>query len=203
MTISLVIVLVALLLTVAMWKQVQKLDLAILREEGEFRTNVTFAMPVFLLLAIILFAYVSFSHPVSINFGQQNVDVGDNIASKKAEDDGGSLKPPTKAGSGARVAGYTPSPDEVLKTVQAINALKATAGQLQTALVNGGDISSVGDQISRIERISFALTSVGYSLTNAEFTPEEVTRCRAAISGDLQLDGKCRRYQQLTREALP
>lgn len=201
MTISLVVVLVALLLTALMWKQAQKIDLAILREEGEFRSSVTFAMPVFLLLAIILFSYVSFSHPISVDFGSTNVQ--EQQTANVDGNDGESRATVVGVPSGqVTLVGYSPADDETLKVVLALNALIEVERQLQASLIEGGEISSIGDQISRISRITRALFSHGFKLTDSGFPREKITECRAAIAGGAQLDSTCLLYQQMTRDSL-
>ena len=62
--ISVVVILVCLVVTVGFWRSIQKLDFSFSRDKISGAANVVLATPVFALLALIVFAWVSFSHPV-------------------------------------------------------------------------------------------------------------------------------------------
>jgi hypothetical protein len=64
---SLVVVLVALVVTVGFWRSIQKVDFQLSKDKVSGAANVVLATPVFALLALIGFAWVSFSHPVAVN----------------------------------------------------------------------------------------------------------------------------------------
>ena len=63
---SLVIILVALLCIAGFWRSMQKLDFSLARDKLSGSANVVLATPVFALLALIAFAWVSFSNPISV-----------------------------------------------------------------------------------------------------------------------------------------
>jgi hypothetical protein len=68
--ISLVIIIVSLVVTRGFWRSIQKVDFSV--GQGPLTSGGTFmlATPVFALLALIGFAWVSFSHPVSVTVPQ-------------------------------------------------------------------------------------------------------------------------------------
>ena len=50
---------------IGFWKRVQKINVEFSQNDKAFKADLIFAMPVFLLIGLILFAYVSFSFPIS------------------------------------------------------------------------------------------------------------------------------------------
>lgn len=58
------ILIVAIVIMIAFWKRVQRVQLELNRDDNVLKADVVFIMPVFLLLALILFAFVSFSSPI-------------------------------------------------------------------------------------------------------------------------------------------
>ena len=64
--ISLVIVAVSLVVTRGFWKSIQKVDFSVAQGSVSGGGSLVLATPVFALLALIGFAWVSFSHPVSV-----------------------------------------------------------------------------------------------------------------------------------------
>ncbi len=64
MTLSLIVILVALVLIVAFWKSLQKIDFTMSKDNNQLATSVVFATPIFILLIIVAFSYVTFSHPL-------------------------------------------------------------------------------------------------------------------------------------------
>lgn len=64
--ISLVVILVSLVVTVGFWRSIQRIDFQLSREKVSGAANVILATPVFALLALIGFAWVSFSNPISV-----------------------------------------------------------------------------------------------------------------------------------------
>ena len=65
--ISLVVILVCLVVTVGFWRSIQRVDFQLSREKLSGAANVVLATPIFALLALIGFAWVSFSNPVAIS----------------------------------------------------------------------------------------------------------------------------------------
>ena len=63
---SLVVVLVALVCMAGFWRSMQKLDFSLSRDKLSGGGSVVLATPVFALLALIAFAWVSFSNPISV-----------------------------------------------------------------------------------------------------------------------------------------
>lgn len=65
LTLSVVVLIIAIVVMVGFWRSVQKLDVA---EGGKLGIggSFVFSTPVFVLLAIIGYAYVSLSHPISV-----------------------------------------------------------------------------------------------------------------------------------------
>ena len=63
---SLVVVLVALVCMAGFWRSMQKLDFSLSRDKLSGSGSVVLATPVFALLALIAFAWVSFSNPISV-----------------------------------------------------------------------------------------------------------------------------------------
>lgn len=59
-----VVVAVSLLLMAVLWKRYQKLAVSAQQGEQALQMQITFAMPVFLLLGLGLFSWVAFSHPI-------------------------------------------------------------------------------------------------------------------------------------------
>lgn len=64
MTLSLIVILIALVLIIAFWKSMQKIDFNLSKDNNQISTSVIFATPVFILLILVAFTYVSFSHPL-------------------------------------------------------------------------------------------------------------------------------------------
>lgn len=64
--ISLVVIAVALVVTLGFWRTIQKVDFSLSQEKLSGGGSFVLATPVFALLALIGFAWVSFSHPVSV-----------------------------------------------------------------------------------------------------------------------------------------
>jgi hypothetical protein len=64
---SLIVVLVALVVTLGFWRSIQKLDFSVGQGGVTGGGSVMLATPVLALLALIGFAWVSFSHPVSVS----------------------------------------------------------------------------------------------------------------------------------------
>jgi hypothetical protein len=63
---SVVVVLVALVVTAGFWRSIQKIDFQFGQDKISGAANVVLATPVFALLALIGFAWVSFSNPVAV-----------------------------------------------------------------------------------------------------------------------------------------
>ena len=63
---SLVVVLVALVVTAGFWRSIQKIDFQFGQDKISGAANVVLATPVFALLALIGFAWVSFSNPIAV-----------------------------------------------------------------------------------------------------------------------------------------
>ncbi|HVL21993.1 MAG TPA: hypothetical protein VM422_13615 [Amaricoccus sp.] len=63
---SLVVVLVALVVTAGFWRSIQKVDFRFGKDQISGAANVVLATPVFALLALIGFAWVSFSNPIAV-----------------------------------------------------------------------------------------------------------------------------------------
>ena len=64
--ISLVVIVLALVVSVAFWRSLQRVDFSVSREKLSAAGNVVLATPVFALLALIGLAWVSFSNPISV-----------------------------------------------------------------------------------------------------------------------------------------
>jgi hypothetical protein len=64
--ISLVVIAVAMVVTLGFWRTIQKVDFTLSQEKLSGGGSFVLATPVFALLALIGFAWVSFSHPVSV-----------------------------------------------------------------------------------------------------------------------------------------
>jgi hypothetical protein len=83
--ISAVVILVCLVVTVGFWRSIQKLDFTFSQDKISGAANVVLATPVFALLALILFAWVSFSHPVAVTVpGAAAGEAGDKTAAADA-----------------------------------------------------------------------------------------------------------------------
>jgi hypothetical protein len=80
LVISAVVILVCLVVTVGFWRSIQKLDFTFSRDKISGAANVVLATPVFALLALILFAWVSFSHPVTVSVPAAGGKAGDETA---------------------------------------------------------------------------------------------------------------------------
>ena len=63
---SLIVILLALICTLGFWRSLQKVDFSLARDKLSGSASVVLATPVFALLALIAFAWVSFSNPISI-----------------------------------------------------------------------------------------------------------------------------------------
>ncbi|MCH2163114.1 MAG: hypothetical protein MK098_00445 [Marinovum sp.] len=181
----------ALMLTVVLWKKIQSIDFSIAREEGQISASVTFAMPVFLLLTVILFAFISFSHPIQVEWKSGNVAAGADA--------------PTEVASGTnefKVVGYSPSEDEQLQTALALNALTSVSRQLQQFAVQQTVDDELALHIERLARVDRALFSTKNQLAESGFTRNQITGCRADISSGAVLSPTCDRYKQMTKGEL-
>lgn len=65
-TLSGVIIIVSIILIIAFWKSLQKIDFDIKNEKNSARANIVFATPIFVLLILVAFSYITFSHPIII-----------------------------------------------------------------------------------------------------------------------------------------
>jgi hypothetical protein len=63
-TISLIIISISIIFIIAFWKSMQKIDFDIKGEKNSANVNVVFATPIFVLLVLIGYAYISFSNPL-------------------------------------------------------------------------------------------------------------------------------------------
>lgn len=68
---SAVVVAIAVVVTVGFWRTMQKVDFQFGRDQLSGAANLVLATPVFALLTLIAFAWVSFSNPVSISVQPQ------------------------------------------------------------------------------------------------------------------------------------
>ena len=64
---SAIIILVALVVTLGFWRSIQKLDFTLAKGGMSGGGNFVLATPVFALLALIAFAWVSFAHPITVS----------------------------------------------------------------------------------------------------------------------------------------
>lgn len=192
-TLSIAIVLMALLLTIILWKKIQSIDFSIAREEGQISTSVTFAMPVFLLLTLILFAYISFSHPISVT--RENSELA---GAMHENGEVGSSRPSSKFVT----VGFTPSEDERLDASMALNALTKVSQDLQRALQQGSVSTELNGYIARLSRIDRALFTFKAQMAESGFTRDEITACRAAINLNHDLSPRCQLYEQFTKGEL-
>lgn len=193
-TLSLVIVSMALILTVVLWKKIQSIDFSVAREEGQISASITFAMPVFLLLTVILFAFISFSHPIQVEWKSGNVAVGDSVPTEVAGEPNG--------GTEVKVVGYSPSEDEQLQNALALNALTSVSRQLQQFVAQQTIDEELARHIERLARVERALFSTKKQMAESGFTRDQITECRAAISSGEVLSPTCDRYKQMTRGEL-
>lgn len=192
-TLSVVIISMALLLTIILWKKIQSIDFSIAREEGQISASVTFAMPVFLLLTVILFAYISFSHPISVK--HENSEVPGAVAEKGEDVSSGPA-------DGFVLIGFAPSEDERLEASMALNALTKVSQDMQRALQQGSDATELKEQVARLSRIERALFAVKHQMAESGFTRDEINACRAAISSNQDLSPRCQLYKQFTKGEL-
>lgn len=192
-TLSIVVLLMAILLTIVLWKKIQSIDFSIAREEGQVSASVTFAMPVFLLLAVILFSYISFSHPISVKHDNSAV-TSVVVANSKIDS-----SDPTTTFS---VVGFSPSEDERLEASMALNALTKVSQDLQRLFQQGSFPTELKEHVERLSRIERALFSVKHQLAESGFTRDEISTCRAAISSNQSLSSRCQLYKQFTKGEL-
>ena len=85
--ITIIIISISVILMVAFWKRVQRIQFEILQKEAGAKADIIFAMPVFLLLVLVLFAYVSFSSPVGITKDSKisNPDASEDTSRKNVD----------------------------------------------------------------------------------------------------------------------
>jgi hypothetical protein len=65
-TLSFVILIISIIVIKSFWKSLQNIDIDISDKERSYKTNLIFVTPVFVLLILILFSYISFSHPITV-----------------------------------------------------------------------------------------------------------------------------------------
>lgn len=70
--ITVIIVSISLILLVAFWRSLQKVDFAFETEGGVTKANVILATPVFVLLILVGYAYVTFSFPMTLEAPQES-----------------------------------------------------------------------------------------------------------------------------------
>ena len=63
---TLSVLIVAVVVMVAFWRRVQRISIEVTKDETIYKADLIFVMPVFLLLALIGFSYVSFSSPINV-----------------------------------------------------------------------------------------------------------------------------------------
>lgn len=80
-SLSLIIITVSIILIVAFWRSLQKIDFNIQNEKNTISTNIVFATPIFVLIILVFFSYVSFSHPIKIH----NSDTSNNQEKNSTE----------------------------------------------------------------------------------------------------------------------
>lgn len=66
LAISTVVILVALVVTLGFWRSIQRVDFQVTRDKLGGAANLVLATPVFALIALIGFSWVSFSNPISV-----------------------------------------------------------------------------------------------------------------------------------------
>ena len=148
-------------------------------------------MPVFLLLTVILFAFISFSHTIQVEWKSGNVAAGADAPTKIASGTNGSNE--------FKVVGYSPSEDEQLQTALALNALTNVSRQLQQFAVQHTVDYELAQHIERLARVDRALFSTKNQLAESGFTRDQITGCRADISSGAVLSPTCDRYKQMTK----
>jgi hypothetical protein len=72
---SLIVVTLSIIVMVAFWRSIQKVDFQASRDKIGAGGSIILATPVFVLLALIGFAFVSLSNPISVSVGESRKDV--------------------------------------------------------------------------------------------------------------------------------
>ncbi|MCA8881597.1 MAG: hypothetical protein KDA73_16950 [Rhodobacteraceae bacterium] len=168
LTLTVIVLLVAAVVMIGFWRSVQKLDIT---QGGKIGVAGSFAFstPVFVLLAIIGYAYVSLSFPIEVSAPAAQPDtVTAEAGARRFLGVGGDAAPPaTSAASLARLPAALPDPDYELgqaqRLVRAINCVASRAApdeRLETDLIRAklavlapvwpatwGDRSAFGDAV--------------------------------------------------------
>ena len=63
---SLVVISIALVSMIAFWRSVQRIDFSLSQDKLGSSASIAFATPLFVLLVVVGFAYISYAHPVSV-----------------------------------------------------------------------------------------------------------------------------------------
>jgi hypothetical protein len=118
--ISLVIIIVSLVVTRGFWRSIQKVDFNVGQGALTGGGTLVLATPVFALLALIGFAWVSFSHPVSVTVPQ--------AAALERADSGGSVSLIGATPDTPVVVDTAYERGEVARQIQSLNCLAQLAG---------------------------------------------------------------------------
>lgn len=80
---SSIVITISIILIIAFWKSLQKIDFDIKSESNSIRANMVFATPIFVLLILVCFSLISFSHPILMQENIEKVDNSDKKIEKK------------------------------------------------------------------------------------------------------------------------
>lgn len=70
---SVIIVVLSCVVMIAFWRSIQRVDFQVSREKLGAAGSIVFSTPVFLLLALVGYTYVSLANPIAVDFKNQSV----------------------------------------------------------------------------------------------------------------------------------
>ena len=186
--ISATVLITALVFMVLMWEKIQKIDVNVGLEKNLVQTNLTFSMPIFLLLVLVGYGFVSFSNEISITSTSNKAVIADTGLPKK--DTGGKSGPNKPTGTVPTAekvvvetgiySGFGDKPDEMVEILRAMNSLQQVTIETSLLEPKEGFVQVPESLVEELVRVNTTMRKLRFEYWNKISTPEVLNDCQLA-----------------------
>lgn len=193
------------LLMMLLRKKIQDVDLNIESKSGILKTSLSFSMPIFLLLVLVLFAFIAFSNPVKFDFQYSSVPSLPNIHSaESAPSTGTKLQKEAHNGS-IMMVGYLADANDARTLILAINSYQKASEDLNVLLEAGEtNIDKYKPHIGELYNVSRQIDIIRYKILEKMFGIDTINMCKGGKKLDMNASSakKCKDLFDISAEVL-